>query len=136
MSTSAHPRRRTAADAATDLRSESTVAGCCLLALYEAIAAASRRLLFAAQQRDADLLIQSRRLVDELVGVAQNSGLSPDMLDAAGRRKRMEILRRVISDDAEVRDILAPAIARIDAMLGLRPPVRADHPPPAVPSDG
>lgn len=85
-------------------------------ARYEAIAAVSARMLGAARgalwAEVMDLEAEYRQLVDGLkdaeVGV---------LLSAAERTRKYELIRRILSDDAAIRDLASPRMARLSALF-------------------
>jgi flagellar protein FliT len=90
-------------------------------ARYEAIAAVSSRMLSAA--RDAlwnelvDLQEEYRALVDALCDV--DSGIS---LDEHDRMRKYDLIRQILADDAAIRDLLNPSVARLSAFFSARRP--------------
>lgn len=86
------------------------------LELYEAIAAASGRMLAAARAADWDGLLAAEAdcggLIAQLRARAQ-----PPALGLAERQRKNQIILRVLADDAEIRDRLHPRLAELDALL-------------------
>lgn len=88
-------------------------------ARYEAIAAVSSRMLIAA--RDAlwnelmELQEEYRTLVDTLRDV--DSGLS---LDEQERLRKYDLIRQILADDAAIRDLVNPSVARLSAFFSAR----------------
>jgi flagellar protein FliT len=85
------------------------------LELYEAIGAASAKMLAAARAGDWDGLIEAEARCAALVAEARARPPAP--LPEHERRRKGEILRRVLADDAEIRRHLQPQLARLEAML-------------------
>ncbi|TPB65820.1 flagellar protein FliT [Burkholderia pseudomallei] len=85
-------------------------------ARYEAIAAVSGRMLVAA--RDAawhamgGLQEEYLRLVDGLKEAEQGV-----LLDDAERTRKFELIRRILADDAAIRDLARPEVARLSAFF-------------------
>ena len=88
-----------------------------LLGYYEAIAHASRLMLQAASRADWRSLEHAHACCEELIRCVQATGLKPDTLDSTARRRRMEIMRQLLADDARIRDLTQPALRRFDALL-------------------
>jgi flagellar protein FliT len=87
-----------------------------LIEHYEAIAAASRRMLDAARRGDWDQVGREEDRCRTLI-----SGLK--RADAAGyasigRRQRLAVLRTVLADDAEIRELSEPWLKQLEALLG------------------
>jgi hypothetical protein len=85
-----------------------------MLACYERIERASRRMAAAARQGDwttfaeaeADCAHQIRRI--RMIGDPETT------LDAAGRARRLELVGQILSADARVRESTQPCVARLD----------------------
>ena len=88
-----------------------------LLGYYEAIGQVSRLMLEAAERADWRSLEHMHACCEELIRCVQATGLTPDTLDAAARRRRMEILRQIMADDARIRDLTQPSLRRVETLL-------------------
>jgi flagellar protein FliT len=92
-------------------------------ARYEAIAAVSSRMLHAA--RDAlwneltELQEEYRGLVDTLREADADTGLS---LDEQERLRKYDLIRQILADDAAIRDLVNPSVARLSAFFSARRP--------------
>lgn len=90
-------------------------------ARYEAIASVSSRMLSAARDalwnELAELQDEYRALVDALREV--DAGIS---LDEHDRTRKYELIRRILADDAAIRDLLNPSVARLSAFFSARRP--------------
>ena len=92
------------------------------LECYAAIAAATGRMLAAARAADWQALDAGERECNEWIARIERLG-DPDLvLDATGRRARMDILRRVLRDDAAIRELLQPWLGQVDRCLAGAPP--------------
>ena len=87
---------------------------------YDAIAAASSRMLLAARAGDWDALAAAegecaRRIatLEVLQGV--------NAIASAEQPRRMRALRQVLAHDAEIRDLTTPWLDRLDRLLAGRP---------------
>ncbi len=82
---------------------------------YEAIAAISARMLAAARRASwselTGLQDEYRALIDGLRHTGQVS------LDDAGRARKYDLIRRILADDAAIRDLESPSMARLSARL-------------------
>jgi len=87
-----------------------------IIATYEAVLAVTGKMLEAARNADWDLLVehekQCRALVDKLM-TARNEAA----LDADSRKRKAEIIRKVLSDDAAIRDLTQPWLARLQHLM-------------------
>ncbi|CAB3726181.1 flagellar protein FliT [Trinickia soli] len=91
-------------------------------ARYEAIAAVSQRMLAAARRalwaELTDLQEEYRTLVDTLIEV--DAGIS---LDENDRLRKYDLVRQILADDAAIRDLVNPSVARLSAFFSARRPV-------------
>ncbi|NLP60935.1 flagellar protein FliT [Paraburkholderia sacchari] len=85
-------------------------------ARYEAIAAVSEQMLHAARGASWNELIglqdEYRRLVDAL----KNADCGIRLTDAE-RTRKYELIRRILADDAAIRDLASPCMARLAALF-------------------
>jgi flagellar protein FliT len=88
-----------------------------LMGCYEAMALASRAMLRAARESDwstvASLELHCAGLIAEL-----GDGAAAPPLDDAQRRRRLEIVQRLLTEDAEIRNLAQPWLADLQSMLG------------------
>ncbi|NIF93348.1 flagellar protein FliT [Burkholderia sp. Cy-637] len=86
------------------------------LARYEAIAEVSGRMLMAARGADwptvDGLQAEYQTLVDGLK--AAEEGV---MLDPTERGHKYALIRRILADDAAIRDLASPEVARLSALF-------------------
>ena len=92
------------------------------LECYAAIAAATGRMLAAARAADWQALDAGERECNEWIARIERLGNPDVVLDGSGRRARMEMLRRVLRDDAAIRDLLQPWLGQVDRCLAGVPP--------------
>lgn len=88
-----------------------------ILAYYESIGRLSRTMVDAARRADWESLAAGERICGLLIERLEAYGEPEKRLDAAGRRRRMAILRDVLDDDAAIRRCTEPSLARLDAWL-------------------
>jgi len=88
---------------------------------YEAIAAATGRMLDAARAGDLRALATSEHDCLAWIERIERLGNPDTVLDADGRRRRMELLGRALRDDAALRDLLEPWLAGVDRCLRGQP---------------
>ena len=90
-------------------------------ARYEAIAVVSSRMLSAARRalwaELMELQEEYRALVDALRDV--DAGVS---LDEQDRLRKYDLIRQILADDAAIRDLLNPSVARLSAFFSARRP--------------
>lgn len=95
-----------------------------LMERYETIAQVSRQMLAAARRDDwrevARLEARCRELIAELKQVARTQRLS-----VAEQRRRIELLRGILADDAEMRLRAEPWLKQLEKLLAPRPARRS-----------
>jgi flagellar protein FliT len=93
------------------------------IAHYEAIAAISARMLLAARKalwsEMIELQEEYRSLVDMLLDIDESVSL-----DENERIRKYDLIRQILADDAAIRDLANPSVARLSAFLSARRPVR------------
>lgn len=87
------------------------------IAAYETILAITGQMLEAARNGDWDSLValerDCKKLVEQLI--AENGG---PPLSSEFQQRKAEIIRKVLADDAEIRNITEPWMARLQNILG------------------
>lgn len=88
-----------------------------LLQTYDRLSNTTGFMLSAAQAGDWERLVSLEKDCSDLV--AHLSAIeSDDPLPEALRERKATLIRKVLADDAAIRDITEPWIARLGAMLG------------------
>jgi flagellar protein FliT len=82
---------------------------------YEAVAEVSGRMLGAAQQNDWDRFVAEERRCRELVAGLQALPDAP--LTESERARKFILLRRMLADDAEIRNLAEPWMRHLQEML-------------------
>jgi flagellar protein FliT len=95
------------------------------MALYEAIVDASQLMLAAMRRRDRQGLVDAERQCAVLIARVQAMAAVSGPLDEHGMKRKQEIMRSLLADDAEMRNLTQPWLTRLDAHLGRR---RSSHP--------
>ncbi|MDA8108575.1 MAG: flagellar protein FliT [Betaproteobacteria bacterium] len=88
-----------------------------LLATYEAISELSAQMLDAARHADwarLTLLEKDCRWLIEHLRTAE----SPAAGDVSFRERKLQIIRKVLAEDAEIRDLVEPWMAELEALIG------------------
>lgn len=87
-----------------------------MIQTYEDILSVTREMLEAAHQGDWDLLVARenacRVLVDKLMNARVEAKLEPE-----ARKRKAEIIREVLADDAEIRNLTEPWLARLQHLM-------------------
>jgi flagellar protein FliT len=87
-----------------------------LIQRYESIAQASRRMLIAARDDDWDEVARQESRCKELIAELKAAGKSDRLADAEQRR-RIELLRSILADDAEIRTRAEPWLRQLERLL-------------------
>ena len=86
------------------------------IAIYEAIAELTNRMLTAAKEQDWDTLTElenrSAQLVDKL---KYFKDLEP--LSGNATQQKVATIKRILVDDREIRDLVSPRMARLSSMI-------------------
>lgn len=87
-----------------------------IISIYESILSVTGEMLEAARCNDWDRLVERERacriLVEQLKQLAENV-----QLDDVARQRKSEIIRKVLADDKEIRNITEPQLARLSELL-------------------
>lgn len=90
---------------------------------YEAIAELSARMLAAARSGEWGELKTMQGMYRELIDGLREVDASSELDDTA-RARKLELVRRILADDAAIRDLSAPSLARLSALFSVNRPVR------------
>jgi flagellar protein FliT len=91
-----------------------------LLGYYEKIGRVSQLMVEAAQNGDWTTLADAEAVCEQLIRRARSVGEPAATLDAEGRKRRLEILRAILADDARIRQITEPWAAQVAPYVGPR----------------
>lgn len=86
---------------------------------YEAIAASSRRMLDAARAGDWDAVGQEEDRCRALISTLKRAHPEAAVASAA-RRQRLALMRAMLADDAEIRELSEPWLKQLEALLAGR----------------
>lgn len=89
-----------------------------MIETYEDILAVTAQMLDAARSANWDLLVsrehECRELVERLMASRTETGAS---LEPQLRKRKVEIIRKVLADDAEIRNLTEPWMQKLQHML-------------------
>jgi flagellar protein FliT len=89
-----------------------------MIGTYENILAVTAQMLDAARAADWDLLVkreqECRQLVESLMNTRSENEI---VLEAQVRKRKVEIIRKVLADDAEIRNLTEPWMQRLQHLL-------------------
>jgi flagellar protein FliT len=90
-----------------------------LIQRYEAIAQASRKMLSAARSDDWDEVARLEGRCRELIAELKAASRS-ERLSGAEQRRRIELLRGILADDAEIRARAEPWLRQLERLVPSR----------------
>lgn len=89
-----------------------------MIGTYESILAVTAQMLDAARAADWDLLVDRERKCRKLVESVMRANSANQMaLEPRLRERKVEIIRKVLADDAEIRNLTEPWMQRLQHML-------------------
>ena len=86
------------------------------LSYYECMATASHEMLSAARCSDWDTVIRLEHECAALITSLRARALEP--LDESERARKFAIVRAILADDAEIRDLAEPWMADLQRFIG------------------
>lgn len=87
-----------------------------VLRYYESIAGQSQRMLLAAQAGDWEDLCAAEKECAQLIAHLKQLGDKPP-LDSVERTRRMQILKTMLAEDAQIRDLTEPWLKQLENLL-------------------
>lgn len=87
------------------------------LPYYESIAQVSALMLASAREGDWEGVLEAERCAASLIARLRAVAAGDAGLDDAGTRRKREIMRKVLAEDALIRDLAHPWLRRADAYL-------------------
>ncbi len=87
-----------------------------VIAYYESIALHSKRMVEAARRSDWDEVVAIERACASLIGRLR-AGADQAALPEPHRRRKVELIRSILADDAEVRNLAQPWLADVGRVL-------------------
>lgn len=87
-----------------------------ILDVYESVAAMTTRMLEAARTGDWEQLAELESRCSRQVATLQKFD-TPTALSGANRDKKVEIIRKILADDQEIRSITEPWMKQLTALM-------------------
>jgi flagellar protein FliT len=87
-----------------------------ILATYETLSALTGDMLAAARHADWDQLAALERACQPHVAALTEHD-TPRALDPAGMQRKLALIRKILADDAQIRDLTEPWLAELQGML-------------------
>ena len=89
-----------------------------MIETYEAILAVTAQMLDAARAADWNLLVKREQECRQLVANLMNTRIENEIvLEPQVRKRKVEIIRKVLADDAEIRNLTEPWMQRLQHLL-------------------
>lgn len=88
-----------------------------MLGYYESVVSASEDMLHAARRNDWDALVVAEKECARRIEVLKAANL-PAQLSKEVDQRRFELIRTVLSHDAEIRALTQPWMTQLEQMLG------------------
>jgi flagellar protein FliT len=88
-----------------------------VISLYETVAEITDQMLAAARTGDWELLAELESRCSSHVEVLRNNESPREVLTAAAREKKVRIIKKILADDREIRNITEPWMARLSTMM-------------------
>jgi len=90
-----------------------------LMQCYEDMASASRAMLEAARGNDWPKVASlEKKCAGMIADLGREAGAMAAALDDAQRRRRLEIVQRLLAEDAEIRNLAQPWLVDVQCLLG------------------
>jgi flagellar protein FliT len=87
------------------------------LPYYESIAQVSQLMLVSAREGDWEGVMEAERCAASLIARLRAVPAECAALDDAGTQRKREIIRKVLAEDALIRDLAHPWLRKTDAYL-------------------
>ena len=88
-----------------------------ILALYEKVAGITDQMLTAARAGDWDRLAALESDCSGHVDVLRQTDSMREPLTPAARQRKARIIRKILDDDRQIRDLTAPWMAELSALI-------------------
>jgi len=89
-----------------------------ILGYYEQVRDASSQMLQAARSNDWDALVAGEERCAAIIGKLQACSDDVGRLDANAKKRTHEIIRAILANDAEIRDLTQPWLRQLESHLG------------------
>jgi len=88
----------------------------CIINCYESMSQATGDMLAAARRNDWDKLVSAEqdcaRIIEKLKGLGDLNPVDPQL-----RQRKTDIIRKVLADDAEIRNLTQPWLRQLEGYL-------------------
>ena len=87
-----------------------------VISLYEAIAEITDQMLAAARNEDWDLLSSLEEDCTHYVNLLKQNESSEPLTDI-GRERKIAIIKKILEDDKDIRNLVTPALEKLSSMI-------------------
>jgi flagellar protein FliT len=87
-----------------------------VISLYESVADITEQMLAAARSGDWELLVELETRCSSQVEIIKNAE-PREALTGVVRERKVKIIRKILEDDREIRNITEPWMAQLSAMM-------------------
>lgn len=88
-----------------------------IMQYYAAIARQSESMLAAAKEGDWDALCTAEEICSQLIAELQSMKANTAPLSDQERQKHIAYLKKILADDAQIRNITEPRLAQLEELL-------------------
>lgn len=88
-----------------------------ILAIYETVASITDQMLAAARTGDWEQLAALESRCSSQVEILKQNDQPPQPLTPLAREKKTRIIKKILEDDRQIRDITEPWMAQLSAMM-------------------
>jgi flagellar protein FliT len=89
-----------------------------ILSIYEDMSMLMDQMLAAANQSDWDqLIVLEKQCAAHVVTLKQHDQV-PAALGEAGRLRKVDLIKKLLNDDRQIRDLITPWMAHLSALMG------------------
>ena len=88
-----------------------------ILSLYETVADITDQMLAAARVGDWEQLAELESRCSSQVAMIKKNEDTPEPLSPVARERKVKIIKKILDDDRQIRDITEPWMARLSVML-------------------
>jgi len=89
-----------------------------ILSIYEAMSLLMGQMLDAANKSDWDQLILLEKQCAAHVATLKQHDQTPAELEEAGRLRKIDLIKKLLNDDRQIRDLITPWMAHLSALMG------------------
>ena len=87
-----------------------------IIEYYESIARTSAKMLHAARRGDWEALLEGEKTCAGIIDVIRNCA-ADQSVESVEHVRKAELIRQMLADDAEIRDLMHPWMKRLELLL-------------------